>query len=195
MPIRIRALSTSAGYLRNAPIEFADGLTCIIGARGTCKSTIVETIRFAFDCDANRVKNVLLADPQDGQATESPSAQGLLRATLKDGLARCDIVQVDHTGDSQLTVERDIDSAPRVYREGIKELSDVSVLHSVEIYSQGDLQRIAECDELRLELIDRPNKAEIAILRKERAEHAERLRELGQQIRAKRAEIEGRRSE
>lgn len=195
MPIRIRALSTSAGYLRNAPIEFADGLTCIIGARGTCKSTIVETIRFAFDCDADRVKNVLLADPQDGQNTESPSAQGLLRATLKDGLARCDIVQVDHTGDTKLTVERDIDSAPRVYREGIKELSDVSVLHSVEIYSQGDLQRIAECDELRLELIDRPNKAEIAALRKERAEHAEHLRELGQQIRAKRAEIEGRRSE
>lgn len=195
MPIRIRSLTTFAGFLRSAPIEFSDGLTCIIGARGTCKSTIVETIRFAFDCDSERVTKVLLADPRDSLGAETPSTLGLIRATLRDGLARCDIVQRDHTGDVQLSIERDIDSAPRVYREGIKELSDVSVLHAVEIYSQGDLQRIAECDELRLELIDRPNKATVASLRHERQENAVRLRELGQQIRAKRAEIEGRRSE
>ena len=51
MEIRIDSLATTAGFLKEAPVRFSPGLTCLIGARGTCKSTIVETIRFAFDCD------------------------------------------------------------------------------------------------------------------------------------------------
>ena len=41
MGLKIRSLGTSAGFLEKAPVEFADGLTCVIGARGTCKSTVV----------------------------------------------------------------------------------------------------------------------------------------------------------
>jgi DNA repair ATPase RecN len=195
MPIRIRSLKTSAGYLKNAPIEFSDGLNCIIGARGTCKSTIVETIRFAFDCDPDKVNRLLHGEAGGSATAEAPSSAGLIGATLKDGLARCEIVQHDGTGDSHLSVERDVDSVPRVYREGIKELSDASLLHSIEIYSQGDLQRIAECDDLRLELIDRPNKVAVANLRQERDTHTKRLRDLGKMIRVKRQEIEARQSE
>ena len=51
----IRTVRTTKGFLQNAQIDFEPGLTCVIGARGTCKSTLVETIRFAFDCDPHRV--------------------------------------------------------------------------------------------------------------------------------------------
>ena len=43
------------GHLRDTPLELSRGLNSIIGARGTCKSTIVETIRFLFDDDEARV--------------------------------------------------------------------------------------------------------------------------------------------
>ena len=49
MTLRIRSLRTTAGLLSQAPLSFAPQLTTIIGARGTCKSTIIETIRFVFD--------------------------------------------------------------------------------------------------------------------------------------------------
>jgi hypothetical protein len=35
--------------------RFLARLTCIIGARGTCKSTIVESIRFAFNLGVERI--------------------------------------------------------------------------------------------------------------------------------------------
>ena len=50
----IQSIRTTDGFLKGASVEFAPGLTCIIGARGTCKSTLVETIRFAFDCTPDR---------------------------------------------------------------------------------------------------------------------------------------------
>lgn len=186
MRTKIQSLSTTAGYLEGAPVTFAEGLTCIIGARGTCKSTIVETIRFVFDCDPKRVQ--LLLD--DEAAHDAPSAKGLIRATLGQGTARCTIRQVGSDGPSGVTIERDVDSGPRVYRDDIKEISDRSVLDCIEIYSQGDLQAIAEKDELRLELIDRPNKALIARLMQQRARAADRLRELGQRLRAQRGNVE-----
>lgn len=194
MAIRIRNLSTSAGYLQNAPVEFSDGLTCIIGARGTCKSTIVETLRFVFNCEPVRVA-ILLGESGDGTDHDSLSVQGLIRATLGDGQARCEILEDGREGLMNLTIERGMESPPRVYREGIKELSDLSILHKVEIYSQGDLQRIAENDALRLELIDRPHKTVIADLKKKRQTAADSLHALGQQLRLKRADIESRRSD
>src|SRR3954462_6695800 len=91
MPIKIRFLRTSAGFLKDAPIELADGLTCVIGARGTCKSTVVETIRFAFDCDRERVERVLLSEPTRDASGNTPPQSGLIRATLEDGNVCCEI--------------------------------------------------------------------------------------------------------
>ncbi len=62
---------------------------------------------------------------------------------------------------------------PQIYREGVRELSDSSVLQRLEIYSQGDLQLIAQDDKLRLDLIDRPHKAKVDSLKVERDRHAE----------------------
>ena len=89
---------------------------------------------------------------------DGPSARGLIRATLQSGLAKCTVTCRASSGQETLTIEREVEAAPRVYQDGIEELVDRSVLHAIEIYSQGDLRRIAEDEKLRLELIDRPNK-------------------------------------
>src|SRR5580704_10005006 len=88
MATQIRSIRTTAGFLKNATVDFSPGLTCIIGARGTCKSTIVETIRFAFDCDAQRISD-LISEPASPLSITGPSSKGLIRATLQGGIAKC----------------------------------------------------------------------------------------------------------
>jgi hypothetical protein len=189
--LQIRSLRASAGYLENAPIELAPGLTCVIGARGTCKSTIVETIRYVFDCDRKRVAALLgKKDPDAGP--DVPSYFGLVKATLGAGVARCELVETDG---APLTVEREGEDAPRVLRHGVRDLSAAGVLDKIEIYSQGDLQRIAEDGARRLDLIDRPNRARIDALLAERRDAARGLKEVGSKLRSLRASIDARRAD
>lgn len=194
MSFRIQSLSTTAGFLRDAPIAFAPGMTCIIGARGTCKSTLVETIRFAFDCDPSRVAELTADSPTTTQGS-GPSPRGLIRATLQGGIAKCSAITLTPAGAETVTIEREVGSASRLYREGIQELADKTLLNSIEIYSQGDLQRIADQERLRLDLIDRPFKKDIDQLIAERARIADQLRQLGPLIRAKSADCESRRAD
>jgi len=46
---RIRWISVVGGFMDGAKFEFEPGLNCIIGARGTGKTTALELIRFALD--------------------------------------------------------------------------------------------------------------------------------------------------
>lgn len=191
----IESVSASTGYLESSPIHFASGLSCIIGARGTCKSTVVETLRFLFNCNPERIKLLLEEVQANGSQEDSPSSKGLIRASLNDGTARC-TVRYEIEGIAELLLlERSADSATRVYREGIQEVGLPEILDQIEVYSQGDLQRIAERPLLRLQLVDRPNQEKVSRLQAEREELASKLRELGPQIRRLRGEIDAQRSE
>jgi hypothetical protein len=183
--LKIRELSTTDGHLRDVPLDFGDGLNCIIGARGTCKSTIIETIRFLFDDDPERIKGLL------GEPVETGDSQhrGLLRATLKGGTAR---VTLDDEGaeDSEPAIERDLSSAPRIYADAVRVLEDDSLLSKVEIYSQGELQKIASSAPMRLALIDRPNKPEVDRRLGEIKATAEKIAAAGPELRRLRLALE-----
>ena len=43
---KIRSMAVSGGFLEGARLDFADGLNCIIGGRGTGKTTVLEFIRY-----------------------------------------------------------------------------------------------------------------------------------------------------
>ena len=194
MPTFIQSVRTTAGFLQKAAINFAPGLTCIIGTRGTCKSTLVETIRFAFNCGPERVET-LVATEKKPTGSDGQSSQGLISSTLGNGRVCCAVEDRSPAGSFQVTVEREMGVPPQLYREGVRELADNSILQRLEIYSQGDLQLIAQDDRLRVDLIDRPNKARIDDYKLQRSHHATQLRELGPQIRAKRIEVESKRAE
>ena len=152
----ISAVSTSDGHLRDASIEFASGLNCIIGARGTCKSTIVETIRFLFDDDHERVTELLDASREG----KGPPHRGLIAATLGGGTAQVRLRE--DSGGEIAVIERDATAErPALYRDGVVVVNDPRLLSEVEIYSQGELQDIAVDPSKRLALIDRPQQAEI----------------------------------
>jgi hypothetical protein len=46
---RLRSLSIIGGFLDGERFDLADGLNCIIGARGTGKITVLEFVRYAMD--------------------------------------------------------------------------------------------------------------------------------------------------
>src|SRR5581483_5873161 len=114
------------------------------------------------------------------------------KATLAGGTARA---LVSDQG-APSTIERHVDQdAPQVVRDKVKELTAPPLTDRVEVFSQGDLQRIAEDYGRRLDLIDRPHKARIDELLAKRREAARDLRELGLKLRAARASLEARKSE
>jgi len=51
---RIKRLGVAGGFLDGLSITFADGLNCIIGPRGTGKTTIIELLRFGLDAMPGR---------------------------------------------------------------------------------------------------------------------------------------------
>jgi hypothetical protein len=175
----INSITTTAGYLEGSPVSFAPGLNCVIGARGTCKSTLMETIRFAFDHDADRVR--VMSEP----GNQEPF-QGLLAETLGPGSVRCEVT--DDTGATYI-IERELGEPARIYQDGVREHDRRELFHEIEVFSQGDLQRLADDDKGRLSLIDRRFSALKETLNAERREHAERLTVVGDELRSRRTEI------
>lgn len=189
----LQSLTTTSGYLQSCPIEFSPGLNCIIGARGTCKSTVVEMIRFVFDCEPEKIQPMISSGA--AAASNLPFARsGLLIETLAGGTAKCAIGIADDPAQSKYVVERNAPASSRVYRDGVQQIDDSAVLHRIEIYSQGDLQTIAERPERRLALIDRPNQQRVAELIGQRAEVTQELERIGPLIRQLRSEIDSRQS-
>lgn len=186
MSTYIKSLSTTAGFLENSKVEFDQGLTCIIGARGTCKSTLIESIRFAFDTDPKTIK-ILTAQGED----EKDLRYGMLKSTLCAGSVRCEIEELIASGASQFGLEREIGADTRIFQDGVREHANHNILHNIEIFSQGDLQRIAEKDnhDLRLVLIDRPNQAKIKDLREKREVKSQELLKVGLSLRSIRVDI------
>ncbi|MFV8750993.1 AAA family ATPase [Nannocystaceae bacterium ST9] len=180
MKMWIKTLETSDGYLRNAKIQFAEGLTCIIGARGTCKSTIVETIRFAHEFEG------IHADPISMQGSA-----GLLHATLANGTAVCTVqVNDDHEHTSEIRLERAIGaSRTRIFSEGVLETNVADTEIPIEIYSQGDLVKIAENPQRRLQLVDRPHAREIRQIKARLRGAQEKIEKLGSDILALRTSL------
>ena len=183
----LNTFSATGGFLANCRVEFAPGLTCVIGARGTCKSTLIESIRFAFNCGHERVKELLgEADSQTGPTFN------LVRTTLGAGTVRCETTTGDgSTSSVGKVVEREVGGEARVFLDGVREHTSRDVLHQIEIFSQGDLQLISDerHEDLRIALIDRPNAAIVERLKADR-EHSEKaLRSLGPDLRVVRAQI------
>jgi DNA repair ATPase RecN len=186
----LQKLTTSSGYLQSCPIDFVPGLNCIIGARGTCKSTIVETVRFVFDCDPDKIETMIA---KNADMVNGPLARaGFLLETLAGGTAKCTLAAIDDPSQSKYVLERNVPAPSRVYRDGVQQIDDASVLHRIEIFSQGDLQTIAERPDRRLALIDRPNQKRVVELGERLKSLTEELKALGPKMRQCRSEIESR---
>jgi len=140
---RVRRLRVSStGFLDDLVVDFSEGLNCIIGARGTGKTSMLELLRFA------------LGREDDWQAHE-PAVLELVRAAI--GLGS---VEVDVTTDAglDLTVHRESSGEHNISNpDGFFETlvnwppfgpSDIA------IYSQNQLEEVSLDPSARLQMLD-----------------------------------------
>ena len=141
---RIRSVEIVGGFLDGARFEFADGLNCLIGARGAGKTTVVELIRYALD-------ELPAHDTRDGERrrietlVEHNLGGGRVQLSVetKEGLA-----YIVSRSPGEEPIVQTIDGEP----------TDISLksgsLFRADIYSQNEIESIADRTSSQLELID-----------------------------------------
>jgi DNA repair ATPase RecN len=145
---RIRRFRVFGGFLDGADLEFTDGLNCLIGPRGAGKSTILELIRFALDVMPGR----------DGDPLRR-RFDSIIRANLQGGRVE---MQIETKDGMAYTISRTLDGEPIVLDSSGRPISlKGSRLIPADVYSQNQIENIAETPHYQLDLIDKFAEAEL----------------------------------
>ena len=140
---RIESLSVIGGFLDGLHLEFGEGLNCIIGARGTGKTTAIEFIGYALDLLPN----------QEHAAQDRKRIDTLVKRNLNGGRMEVGIRTKDGTpfkvmrsyGDDPIVLDEDGDPTPVALKSG---------LFRAEIFGQNAVELIADRPLFQLDLID-----------------------------------------
>src|SRR5512134_454508 len=142
---RIRSLEVTGGFLAGLKLVFDDRLNCIIGGRGTGKTTVLEVLRYALD----RMPDANLDRPRH-QAIEK-----LLQSNLGGGSVR---VEIETRDGAAYTVVRGFGESPLVTSDEGKPV-DINIgkdiVFGLDIYSQNQIEDIANDAFFQLQLIDK----------------------------------------
>lgn len=141
---RIVSLSVVGGFLDGVRVEFSPELNCIIGARGTGKTTILELIRYALDqlprrdispAARRKVEQLVEGNLQGGRVE--------LEIETRDGLRYC-ITRA--AGEDPIVL--DASRNPTSLTLGS------NAFFRADIFSQNEVETIADHAAFQLELID-----------------------------------------
>jgi len=141
---RLRSAEVVGGFLDGMKVEFADGLNCLIGHRGTGKTTILEFVRYALD-----------AFPEtEAGASARKRVENLVRNNLGDGRIR---LRIETKDGLEYLVDRTVMGDPiALTPDG--QPTDISLrcggLFKADIYSQNEVENIADNPLSQLVLID-----------------------------------------
>ena len=161
---RLKSLSVVGGFLDGMNIEFADGLNCLIGHRGTGKTTVLEFIRYALD-----------EFPRDDGGQARKRVEALVRSNLGDGRIRLAVQTRDGL---EYIVDRSASGEPMVLTADGQPTDvriNVAGIFSADIFSQNEVENIADSPQSQLELIDRFAAAEIAEINRKVADLRSKL--------------------
>jgi hypothetical protein len=136
---RILQLSVNQGFFGGQNFLFHEGLNCLVGGKGTGKSTTIELLRYCFD-DVPAFTHI--REDHDGK----------IRSLVGDG-GTITIVYADEDGD-QKTIVREVQ--PWVTERQVTDRAgnSASILVPPAFFSQGELVEIARSPIAQLDLID-----------------------------------------
>ncbi len=129
---RIIGMTWEGGFLDGMKIRFNDSLNVLIGGRGSGKSTVIESLRYA-----------LALKPLTPSSAEDHA--GMIKQVLGAGTKVLVAIQVRIPSDAVFTIERLVGSAP-VVRDSTGALlqsAPLDLLRGVEIYGQRELAELA----------------------------------------------------
>jgi len=162
---RLRSISVVGGFLDGMECEFADGLNCFIGARGTGKTTALEFVRYAIDALPDGENDPIARRRIESLITQN-LAGGRIQLTIetKDGLS---YVVSRTAAEAPIVLTPDGDPTDITFRSGS--------VFGADIYSQNEVESIADDPVSQLELLDNFE--------------SERISSVGTQLRHVRAEL------
>lgn len=142
---RIIGLKVEGGYLNGLEIHFNDNLNCIIGGKGTGKSTILEALRYAL---GNKAKT-------DNTKRQSDD---ILQNVFKRG-AKISLIVDSASFAKRYVVEATYNEKPVVkdFATGdiIPDFSSASVLPSIDIYGQKEIYELSNDNKFQFSLLER----------------------------------------
>jgi len=161
---RIKNIKVTGGFLMGIDLSFHDALNCVIGPRGTGKSSIQELIRYALDVMPGREGDPIRKRIQSLIENNLNGGRVALSIETKEGLT--------------YTVSRAAGEEPILLDENEDPLPVAPLLAQMfraDIYSQNEIESIAETPHYQLDLIDKFVEEKLTVIR---AESAETLRKL-----------------
>jgi DNA repair exonuclease SbcCD ATPase subunit len=142
---KIKSVEVTSGFLQGLRLEFGDGLNCIIGGRGTGKTSVLEAIRYALD---------RMPDPVHDKSRHQ-NIEKLLDHNLGGGSVRVEIQTREGTS---YAVTRGLGEAPLVMNsDGNPTQINIGndIIFGVDLYSQNQIEDIANDAFFQLQLIDK----------------------------------------
>ena len=153
----VSRLHVTGGFLGGAVLEFADGLNCLIGGRGTGKTTALEFLRFGLG---------LMPDPKTSPQRHR-AIDGLVKANLGGG--RLSIELQTRTG-MRYTAGRGAADAVQVVNEAgtaVPVSLDRDQIFGADVFSQNQIEEIASNSAAQLALLDRFEESETLAVARE----------------------------
>jgi len=149
MPIshKIKSIEVEGGFLTGSKLLFNDHLNCLIGGRGTGKTTVLELVRYAlgFTPDS-RIEPI-----------KARELNKLISANLGD--ANSITLEIETLNGLKYTVKRKGGDEPLVIKDDAGNIKQIdfrkSQLFDAEIYSQNDIENAASNPRDQLDIIDK----------------------------------------
>lgn len=177
---RLKSLSMIGGFLDGMNIDFVDGLNCLIGHRGTGKTTILEFIRYALD-----------EFPKDDAGQTRRRVESLIKSNLGDGRIRLALETKDGL---EYIVDRTASGEPMVLTVDERP-TDIRInsacIFSADIFSQNEVENIADSPQSQLELIDKFAAGQIGDLNRQIAAVRSKLEVNANTVVAQRQQLDG----
>jgi energy-coupling factor transporter ATP-binding protein EcfA2 len=153
----VLSLDVTGGFLAGAKLEFADGLNCLIGGRGTGKTTALEFLRFGLG---------LMPDPKTNLQRHR-AIDGLVKANLGNGRLT---IEVRTRMDMRYTANSSAYESIQVLNEAGKAVPislDRDQIFGADVFSQNQIEEIASSPAAQLDLLDRFQENETAAIERE----------------------------
>jgi len=145
---KIVAAKWEGGFLNGFQIHFNSNLNCLIGGKGTGKSTIIETLRYAFD-----------QKPKGEEVTEQH--EQIIDEVFKAG-SKISVLAEHHTPKpKKYLIERTYKSKPKVYKwngdekEKLEGVKPTQIISDIEFYGQKEILELSKDDSIQVDLLKR----------------------------------------
>ena len=138
------AMTWEGGFLRDTAVHFNGNLNVLVGGRGTGKSTMIESIRYALGLD-----------PLGEEARKAH--EGVIRHVLQAGTKVSLLVRSHKPSERCYTIERSVPNPPVVKDEAgeVLTLSPRDVMPGVEVFGQHEISELSKSPDKYTLLLER----------------------------------------